>query len=157
MKVRQWITQRKWEWQRWLVFKAIFVLRICSHMRIISVGNYCESVNSFSIGTLATEIKPRPLSLLETGAGCLLSIRWLRDIKYVFPILVSLRRAHFVRRWRFWRLPPVFSRSVSIFLHALHLSLIVKDSGYYRMLWQTDRIEGLVQWFHDQISPNLMM
>ena len=45
----------------------------------------------------------------------------------------------------------------SISLHELHLSLIVKHSGYYRMLRQTDRIEGLVQRFRDQMSPNFMM
>jgi hypothetical protein len=72
------------------------VLRVHLNMRIIPVGTDYESVNSLSIGTLAREIKPDPPNRLETGARYLLSIGWLRDIRYVFRILVSFGRAHTV-------------------------------------------------------------
>jgi hypothetical protein len=71
-------------------------LRVHPNMRIISLGIDCELVDLLSIATLAGEIKPDPPSLLETGARCLSSIGWLRDIRYVFRILVSFGRAHTV-------------------------------------------------------------
>ena len=40
----------------WACSQRDTILRVCFHMRVISVGMDCESVNSLSIGTLAREI-----------------------------------------------------------------------------------------------------